>query len=199
MAHDVRTARRYYDVHGITEANKRIAGVGSLIRIRQRNRLAETATTADDDDEEASTNSSSSASPARELSSPAAAAATNTTAAAATTTTTIAAAAATNTTAAAASPCEPGSPGPAASPKPAPRGPSSSARSAKPSPAGSRLRWTAEETLLLQRAAEDMIVSGVYSAALLYSRPGVKEGLAQRSRQQVYQKFKHLRDMYQNT
>lgn len=202
MAHSVKTASRFYDVHGIREKTQRLAGVASLLRQRERFRTEDVEAPASSSDESfdegrrrqtAAGDSTAEASPtiSRPASAPTSRVSSPTTSSRI--------------------------PSPAASEPPLPRHSEPVAQSTPPDTASqpaitaprpraarqrqapvspsSRVSWTAAQTQFLLRSASDMLHSERYNHRLLMARENAKVILEGKTGEQIYNKYKYLKKM----
>ncbi|KAF0304914.1 hypothetical protein FJT64_023351 [Amphibalanus amphitrite] len=201
MGHDVGTALRFYDVHGVSGKNKRLTGVAALLRFR-KNKLALDPVMSDG---ETPSTATAAVPPATAVPPSVAVAAVPPSVAVAAVPPSVATTAVPPSVAVAAVPpsataavavSQPSAGTASRLPSAGDAAPPSAGAGAPRGSASGRNLWSARETQILLRGADGMIRSGKYNAGVLFMDPAVREGLAGKTRDQVYNKFKYMRKCY---
>ena len=204
MAHDLRTAQRYYDVHGVGQGVRRIGAMATLMRTRGEVRPPSPgpsdASYSESESESCPGTPMAMAPTPRTMDIPPMTPESRPG--------TLMAMAPTPPTAdhppmtpesrpgtpMAMAPTPPTADHPPMTPEVAPAAPSSPVATERPG--RRRACWSAKETQLLMRASEGMVRSGTYNAAALFADPAVREGLAGKTPDQIYNKFKYIRKCF---
>ena len=180
MAHDLRTAQRYYDVHGVGQGVRRIGAMATLMRTRGEVRPPSPgpsdASYSESESESCPGTPMAMAPTPRTMDIPPMTPESR------------------PGTLMAMAPTPPTADHPPMTPEVAPAAPSSPVATERPG--RRRACWSAKETQLLMRASEGMVRSGTYNAAALFADPAVREGLAGKTPDQIYNKFKYIRKCF---
>ena len=208
MGHAEKTALRYYDVHGTSGTNKRIAGFASLDRQRTRLERSGEDTESDSDDTDLVPDSRPTSPSLLPLPSDSSSIPTSDSEPVAIPETP-------SPPAAAASPGPEEPPPPIASTAPGPQEPPPPATPTAPGPQeppppiasaapavaprfqgtpGQRALWSGPETRILENAAGEMLRSGRFCWEILKNKPGVSS--LQKTEKQIIDKFKYMRKLY---